>query len=80
MEVPQHFLVFHVNFLTVHKGITNEFFAIQIAIMQFHTGNLAVFISGVIIDSFCGITAAGIYGLFVKVSYFYATLLLGDGA
>ena len=76
----QHsFLVFHADLLTCHKSITEKPIRIQICSIQPHTGDLAVFIGGVIVYAFCCVAAAGVDSFFVKLSDFYAALLLGNG-
>ena len=47
--------------------------------MKPYTCNLTIFIGCIIIDSFCGITAAGVNSFFVEVADFYASLLLCHG-
>ena len=44
--------------------------------MKTDTGNLAVLISGVVVNSLCGIAAAAVEGLFIEISYFDTALLL----
>ena len=48
--------------------------------MKSNTSDLTVFVSGVIVDAFSCVAAAGVDGLFIERTGFYAALLLCHGA
>lgn len=74
------FLVFHQDLLTFYQGIVYQLVRVQIDAVQTDSGDLAVFVGGVIVDALCGVAAAGIDCFFIKLSYLYAALLLCYGS
>ena len=74
------FLVFHADLLSFDKGIGMRFVSVQVDASHSYPCNLTVFVSGIIIDAFRCIAAAGVDRFFVKVTDFYASLLLGNTA
>ena len=63
--------------LPFYQRITNQFAAIQILVVHIHSGNLAVFVSSVVINPFIRITAGAVNGnLILAVSQIYAAPLL----
>ena len=73
------FLIFHTDLLTFYDGIADRLIGVQVNAMEPDAGNLIVLVGGVVINAFACVTAAGIEGFFVKLAYFYAALLLGNG-
>ena len=76
MDTHSTFLVHHMNLLTSNQRERYQILAAQITAVHLHTCDLVVFISGVVIDTLRGITAAGVNGLFIKMANFYTALLL----
>lgn len=69
--------VLKMNVLFCNNRITDEHISIQILMMHIHRADLVVFVSGVVVDSLCGIAAGSIKGNFIfTVSYFAASSLL----
>ena len=64
-SVPQHFLIFKEDLLIPFKGEGNELIAIQADSMKSNSGDLVVFISGVVVDSSVRITAGAVAREFV---------------
>ena len=55
------YLILPSDLLLCHKRITDQIFTFQIFMVHIHSGNLAVLISRVIIDSFVHIAAGAVY-------------------
>ena len=49
---------------------------IQISVMQADTGDLTVFIGGVVINALCCVAATGVNRFFIKITDFYTSLRL----
>ena len=58
----QTVLILHQYMLTLHKRITNEFTTIQILMVHIYSGDLTVFIGGIIINPLARITAGAVDG------------------
>ena len=54
-----------INLLADNQGVRCDFCTVKVFAVHIHSGNLAVFIGGVVVDSFAGIAAAGIAGVFI---------------
>ena len=70
--------VLHINLLCSDKRILGEDFRSEICIAQSNTGDLSVFVCGVIIYTCMGITTAGVYCFFKSIANFYRALRLDD--
>ena len=57
-------LILVLNLRRKQQGIVHQCLCVQVYIVQIHSGDLSVFIGGVIIDSFLCIAAGGVDGTF----------------
>ena len=74
------FLVFHQDLLTFYQGIVYQFVRVQIDAVQTDSGDLAVFVGGVIVDALCGVAAAGIDCFFIHLTHMDTALCLGNAS
>ena len=80
MECPQHFLIYHPDLLPLNQGVDLWCFSFQIPIVEPYSSDLTVIVGGIIINSLGCVAATAVDGLFIKMSDFYTSLLLGDAS
>ena len=61
--------VLKMNVLFCNNRITDEHISIQILMMHIHRADLVVFVSGVVVDSLCGIAAGSINGDLILIVF-----------
>ena len=66
--------------LDFHQRVLDGCVVIQILVVHIYTGDLAIFIGGVVIYACIRVAAAGVYGFFKSVPDSDATLLLRNRA
>ena len=74
----QSYLVFHPDLWLGVEREKGYMVSIQVSVVHRYTGDLWVFIGGVIIDSVIGVAAACIDGFFEDTAYPCAAFLLGN--
>ena len=71
--------VYRLNLQLAYHWVRSENISIQILFVKIYAGNPAVFVGGIIIKPFICVAAAGVDGLFIFITDFYAALGLGNG-
>ena len=72
-----HCLILHMNLFVTEHRITDQCITVQIFTIHVHTGDLMIFVCGIIVDSCVRTTAGSIEGNFiVTLGYFAAATLL----
>ena len=62
-----------------YKRVACQFRAVEVYAAHIYGGNLAVFVGGVVVNSFCRVAAGRIDSELVAVVYRAAAILLGNG-
>ena len=74
------FSVFVADLLRIDQREGRQLIFYHIRFLQANSGDVAVFVGGVIVDTLIRVAAAGVKGLFKGSVYPYTAILLGNGA